>query len=445
MISIRILFKFSVLLWTMIMAIMITGFFSAAVSAGQTVPSELVRMPPGSYAILVEKESQTLFLYGTGDKGGPELVFKAPCSTGEAPGPKRRVGDKKTPEGVYFITDEYEDRYLSPIYGKKAFPMDYPNFLDRRSGWNGSAIWIHGTNKELLPTDSNGCVAMENDDIMSLASHVALNFTPVIVVQEIKWADPSVPARDRELITKLIRRWAHAQARESYHAYLEAYDPVYLPDISWWPDWNTMRQELAGSEQKALDIITGRLGIYRTLDQVAALFDYAVEFKGNTLVMGQKKLFLTPVGNPEYRIVGDVFQTYADGYDSERHPLLSAALRIKTPLEDDAFFIELVEKWLKAWSSADMEAYAAFYADNFVSDGMNKDQWVDRKKRLARKYSYIRISAGNFKVSKQGRKCIVRFYQDYESSGFSTQGTKTLVFHKKGESWKIFQESWKEN
>ena len=109
-------------------------------------------------AILVEKKSQTLFLYSA-KEGHLLLEFQAACSTGEVFGRKQKSGDRKTPEGIYFLLDEYKDKYLSPIYGKKAFPTDYPNLLDKKAGRNGSAIWIHGTNKKLKPMDSNGCVA----------------------------------------------------------------------------------------------------------------------------------------------------------------------------------------------------------------------------------------------------------------------------------------------
>ena len=94
--------------------------------------------------------------------------FNSPVPPAKQPGQKLLMEIKKTPEGIYFLENEYDDRYLAPIYGKKAFTTDYPNYLDKKAGKNGSAIWIHGTNKQLKPRDSNGCVAMNNKDILEL-------------------------------------------------------------------------------------------------------------------------------------------------------------------------------------------------------------------------------------------------------------------------------------
>ncbi|MBU2521702.1 MAG: L,D-transpeptidase family protein [Proteobacteria bacterium] len=82
------------------------------------------------YAMVVEKDTQCLFLYKYDEKMYNEINrFK--CSTGETPGAKSVSGDKRTPEGVYFFTQEYKKRDLAPIYGTRAFPTDYPNILDR--------------------------------------------------------------------------------------------------------------------------------------------------------------------------------------------------------------------------------------------------------------------------------------------------------------------------
>ena len=164
--------------------------------AANALPASIIILPENEKAILVEKETQMLYVYSK-ENGSLDLAFKAPCSTGEAFGPKKKAGDKKTPEGIYFLTDIYEDRYLTPIYGKRAFPSDYPNFIDLRQGKEGSAIWIHGTDKSLKPMDSNGCVAMENDHILSLSDHIQLNSTPMCT----QWAYLSL----RYLYTPMLR------------------------------------------------------------------------------------------------------------------------------------------------------------------------------------------------------------------------------------------------
>ena len=63
---------------------------------------------------------------------------------------------------------------------------------------------------------------------------------------------------------------------------------------------------------------------------------------------------------------------------------------------------------------------------------------------LRQKYYFINVSGKRFKVKYKNQMCEVVFYQEYESRGFTTQGTKKLKFVNKGGLWKIYQESWKE-
>ena len=90
-----------------------------------------------------------------------------------------------------------------------------------------------------------------------------------------------------------------------------------------------------------------------------------------------------------------------------------------------------------------MATYAAFYADKFYSDGMTKRQWVNRKTRISKQYSYINVTGTDFKIKVNKDTCHVSFLQTYESSAFKAVGTKQLKLIKIGGSWKIFQENWK--
>ena len=57
------------------------------------------QVPP--YFLAVAKDSQTFFAFG---RRSPLAVLnKLSCSTGQESGDKRKEGDLKTPEGVYFV------------------------------------------------------------------------------------------------------------------------------------------------------------------------------------------------------------------------------------------------------------------------------------------------------------------------------------------------------
>ncbi|MBU0969013.1 MAG: L,D-transpeptidase family protein [Proteobacteria bacterium] len=415
--------------------------FCSGVAADNTLPASIITLPEKGNAILVEKESQTLYVYSLKAKDN-NLAFKAACSTGEAPGPKKKAGDKKTPEGVYFLIDKYEERYLTPIYGKKAFPSDYPNFLDQRRGKEGSAIWIHGTDKVLKPMDSNGCIALENNNIVSLADYIQLDSTPLIIVEKILKTDPDVQALKEKEILKLLDNWAHTMETGSYHQYLAFYSEEYLPNISWWETWSTLREK-AISDKRPLTMEMASVGIYAHDDVVVALFDFSLASGKEKILIGKKKLFIKESAQA-YKIVGDVIHKKSEPYKAIDVPLIAAAQKLVNFKTREIPPMEMVQKWLAAWSSKNMDAYAGFYADDFYSDGLDKKSWVKRKTQLAQKYNYITVTGKNFKITTKKDGCEVTFLQEYESSNFSTKGTKQLKLVKKGGLWKISQENWKE-
>ncbi len=95
-----------------------------------------------------------------------------------------------------------------------------------------------------------------------------------------------------------------------------------------------------------------------------------------------------------------------------------------------------------------MQAYASYYSKDFQSDGLDKKEWVQRKKSLAMRYKHIDVTGRDFqvnkiKVNKSKYNIHVRFLQDYKSSGFSATGIKTLIFINEDKEWKIYRENWK--
>lgn len=416
-------------------------FSSTAFSDTGTLPSAIIKLPENENAIFIEKKTQTLFLY-TSKANDLFVQFQAPCSTGEMSGVKQKAGDKKTPEGIYFLKDEYEDKYLSPIYGQKAFTTDYPNLIDKRAGKNGSAIWIHGTNKQLKPMDSNGCIALENSNVLKLADYIHLDATPVIVVEEIERVDTQKRAKQEQEIFLMLDQWLGAIETGSYHTYLSFYSDEYLPEINWWRKWIELRKDSVKLDT-GLRVKRDKTGIYYHDHVFVILFDYFLTLKDEKVWLGKRKLFLENQ-NQEYKIIGDIFQSVSKEFQTTESPLIAAAATLVKPVLKKESVIETIDQWLTAWSTKDMDKYASFYAENFYSDGMNKETWVKRKQILAKKYGYINVSGKQFSVKQLKESCDVTFFQEYESSGLTTQGTKKLKLVNKGGLWKIYQESWKE-
>lgn len=417
-------------------------WFQSGTPLAASVPGALIRMPENGNAIIVEKKSQMLYVYSE-KKGLDSPTFQSPCSTGANPGPKTRVGDKRTPEGVYFLKDEFEDRYLTPVYGEKAFPSDYPNFLDLRLGKQGSAIWIHGTDKSLKPMDSNGCIALENRNIIALSDYIHIDVTPLIIVDQIDYTSIDMLTQIREKINGLLEQWSKALAAQSYHAYLSFYDQTYLPDISWWEAWLKLRKTAVAQHPEGLKIVLENIGIYAQGGIVVVLCDMSLSRNaGRKIYLGKRQLFIRQ-GTVTPLIIGDFFQTKDKAFDSGEPPLLAASRTLFQDRSTDKLVVETVQQWMAAWSSKNVDKYAQFYTSDFVCDGMGKSAWVKRKKRLARKYDYILVTGKNFKAVPTKEGYTVSFVQYYKSSGFSTQGRKQLKLVRQDGEWKIFRENWK--
>ncbi len=136
------------------------------------------------YFILVDKDAQRLLVL---EHNGSSLreVRQFVCATGENHGPKRASGDSRTPEGVYFITEVFTDSKVT-IFGKRAYHLDYPNVYDAEHGHDGNGIYIHGTNRTLLPFSTNGCITLRNNDLDQLAPYLRIATIPVIIVPSLR-------------------------------------------------------------------------------------------------------------------------------------------------------------------------------------------------------------------------------------------------------------------
>ena len=140
-------------------------------------PSSLpVRPGQNIDKVLVIKSARKLELISNGK---PVKTYR--ISLGKQPkGPKVREGDKRTPEGIYWVDwRKKSDKF------NLAMHINYPNISDaataRREGLNpGSMIMIHGTPdsednpEELFHTLdwTDGCIAMKNYEMREVWSLV---------------------------------------------------------------------------------------------------------------------------------------------------------------------------------------------------------------------------------------------------------------------------------
>ena len=103
------------------------------------LPVYLLELPASVGTVLVaDTERATLYRFDNGPDG-VRYVDERYMSIGQYGVDKRRPWDRRTPLGVYFITERLDTTRLHERYGPVAFPLDYPNIWDRLNRRGGAA------------------------------------------------------------------------------------------------------------------------------------------------------------------------------------------------------------------------------------------------------------------------------------------------------------------
>ncbi len=174
------------------------------------IPVSLVQMAENQeYAIVVDLSISRLFLFSNYN-GVPKLIKDFYVSTGKNGIGKLEEGDQKTPIGVYFVTDFIDPEELPDLYGDGAFPINYPNVVDKRFGRTGYGIWLHGTRSATYsrpPRDSDGCIVLTNQDFNFISKYIELGTTPVVLAEKIEWTAIDDWKKRRQQSVQYIEQW----------------------------------------------------------------------------------------------------------------------------------------------------------------------------------------------------------------------------------------------
>ncbi|MCH8301697.1 MAG: L,D-transpeptidase family protein [Proteobacteria bacterium] len=198
----------------------------AALSRSSQLPAYLLELPDSVSNILIaDVASATMRRFV---RSGGNIVEKDRryMSIGLNGTGKERAWDRKTPLGVYFITEKLDTSKLDDKYGAAAFSLDYPNARDRQKHRTGSGIWLHGVDHkhpDRPPRDTDGCLALPNEEILLLAEVIELLVTPVIVAREIVWATPDELESTRLEFRLMLDIWKDSLARGDLKTYLSLY------------------------------------------------------------------------------------------------------------------------------------------------------------------------------------------------------------------------------
>ena len=196
------------------------------------VPRYLLQMQADQkYAIVVDTKKSRLYLYqNDSGTGRPRFVADYYFTQGKEGSNKAKEGDKRTPIGVYHVTQSLPRNKLPDFYGSGAYPINYPNEWDKRNGKTGHGIWLHGTPSDTFsrpPKASDGCVVLTNTDLDDIAKNLQIGLTPVIISPEVEWLSLDDWQAERTALNRKIEEWKADWESRDIDRYLKHYSPRY--------------------------------------------------------------------------------------------------------------------------------------------------------------------------------------------------------------------------
>lgn len=192
------------------------------------VPASIIQLAPNKQTLVfVDAANARVYTYSN-TIGELALLTDNYTSIGEKGMHKRKEGDERTPIGLYHVTRYINERDLPPRYGAGAFPINYPNDLDRHYKRTGYGIWLHGTHPESfnrVPLASDGCVAMSNPEFEQLKPLIKPEFkTTVLISDHPTWVKPEHLEVTRAFFNQLLQEWVKDWESRDPVRYLSHYD-----------------------------------------------------------------------------------------------------------------------------------------------------------------------------------------------------------------------------
>ena len=282
----------------------------AAAGMADVLPASIIHVPDGLNSVLVaETDESTLHRYYRTDDGAfaHESFYMSIGVNGIR---KERRGDRKTPLGVYVITEQLDTRGLNERYGITAFPLDYPSTIDRLAGRTGDGIWLHGVlpGGERRPErDTDGCIALPNESLNELQHHLEAGSTPIIVAASRAATDADARERIRNELEAAISSWRRAQLDGSLDAYLASYaDDFRYRGLDL--DAFAALRAARFTREKTTRLDVGELLLLAdpvTPDLYLARFDVHWETAGGRRFIGSKRLYWQRGADGALRIVAE--------------------------------------------------------------------------------------------------------------------------------------------
>jgi murein L,D-transpeptidase YafK len=271
----------------------------------------------GDFYLVMDKSRNELTVRSLSEPGKLHRVIRA--ISGANLGDKEREGDKKTPEGIYFVERKIPGSQLQKLHGAGAFALNFPNAVDHILKRSGSGIWLHGVDNEARLDrrfDTLGCVAIGNSDIVDLGQRLNLKGTPLVIVSEEKkdgkgHSDIGIQPADGS-IGHRVQEWVKAWSSRDPEKYLSFYSKDFFSmgkDYAAWAQYKTRLTK----QYKFIDVKISDLKILQHGKYSVAIFNQ--DYSSDRLqVKGYKRLYLVGQGADAQILAEEVAQEAPPSY-----------------------------------------------------------------------------------------------------------------------------------
>ena len=261
------------------------------------LPDSLLQLADNQpFYLLLDQSQSRLYVYRN-EQGKPILEADYFLSIGLKGSGKEKRGDQKTPIGVYHVTQYIDDEALPDLYGKGAFPVNYPNSWDKRHRRTGDGIWLHGTPSytyNRAPLSSNGCMVVSNPDFINLKKYISPEMnTPVIVVKDIRWIDEGQWMVQQQQMNLLLSEWIKDWENKNHDDYISHYSTTEFNargrNYQQWSDY----KRRVNAAKTFIDVDVSNLSIYRYPgEEELILMQFEQAYSSNNLsVESPKELY----------------------------------------------------------------------------------------------------------------------------------------------------------
>lgn len=398
---------------------------SAAVTLAQTLPGHVFsRGVEQAQVLLVDKSAREAHLIEIQNDQPVRVQTYTDLLFGENDGAKVVAGDKKTPEGIYQVTRYLSGAELDARYGAGAFPLDYPNPVDRIEGRGGSGIWLHGRDDaDRHKIVTRGCVAFTNPDIAALQGVLTAS-TPVVLAPETDELTTTSYAHERERLLRLLDDYLAAWKTGDFVALDKVLHSEFQAggkDRSAWLERKRWIHQAV--PQRAIN--AQNVQILRE-DEDRVMYQYTQSYcADNIYTRGVKQLYFK-AQDGQLKLVTERFS-----------PLPTVPM-------DEARLSAFISAWLQSWNDNDIRNYIRHYSPQFTDKkGRDLAAYQTYKAGIFRQRPDQQINIEQVDVTPlQGNRYQLVFNQTYTSRKYRDKGKKTLIVNGCLDDIVIEKETW---